>query len=1182
MPPALSHRLWVAGVLIMAGFGVACSGGADRALAPDGAPRASLAGSPTAALSAGGVVISQVYGGGGNAGTFYKNDFIELYNAGTTTVSLAGWSVQYTSTTGTGWQVTPLTGSIAPGKYYLVQEAAGTTSGGGTAPLPSPEVTGGIAMGATGGKVALVNSTTALSVACPLPGASIVDLVGYGGANCFEGSGPTAATANATAALRLGNGAQDTDNNAADFTVGAPTPRNGNYVPPVVDHVGVAPATATVVVNATTTLVATAYDASNQPLPGVTFTWSSGSEAVATVNTTGVVTGKAVGTATITAAAPNGVSGSASVTVTSGVTVADVKLSEIHYDNDGADVGERIEVSGPGGTDLTGWKIYLYNGNGGGTYNATGMSGPLSLGGTIQATCGTRGVAYVDAPGIQNGDPDGIALVAPTGQVVEFLSYGGTFAATNGPANGQTSVDIGVKESSTGSSSRSLQRAADGTWYGPSAQTFGTCNPDTPPQPQKHIEFGDRLPSDGHLLVGYQGELFPSEKDDNGTTIPTTFTWVSETPSVATINEKGVLLTLAPGTATFRATAADGTTGTISFPAENPPLGDQSLYRDPLAVGTPTDATPADEFRITRPQYTVSYNGAKGEPNWVAYELSTADRGNLTGYRCDCFTTDPNVTGAGFYGVSTSDYINSGFDRGHMVRSNDRELARGEQATTYFMSNIVPQTAALNQHRWAALETYLQTVADGPTHPEVYIVAGPRGNAGTIGGGHVVIPTATWKVALVLPAGTTPASIHGPSDIIDLIAVDMPNTTSLPQDVNWEAHRVTVDSVEKASGYDLLSALPNTFEEVIESGDHAPTAQIGGTGVAGGTEGQTLAFSAATSSDPDVGGPLDDALSYQWSVDGVVAGIGQTFSHTFADNGTYVVRLIVADKFGAADTATTAVTVLNAPPVVAAIPGGSIAEGGTYTVAGSFADPGDDAWTATVDYGDGTGAQPLALSGKTFTLGHTYAQDGSYTVKVTVKETDPEAATGTQTATVAVANVAPSVAAFDGASILRGESYAAAGSFTDPGADAWTATVNYGDGTGTQPLALSGKTFQLSHTYATAGSYTVTVTVADDDETGSRTAVVVVKTPVQGTADLAAMVASLVEAGTLTSAEGTSLTTKLDAAAKSFAADRPSAVNQVAAFINEVEALRGSGRLSAAQAEALIAYAQRVIASAGP
>ncbi|HEX2845020.1 MAG TPA: Ig-like domain-containing protein [Chitinophagaceae bacterium] len=167
------------------------------------------------------VVISQVYGGGGNSGATYKNDFIELFNPTNAAVNLSGWSVQYASATGNTWQVTLLSGTIAPGQYYLVQEAAGAA---GTADLPTPDATGTIPMSGTAGKIALVNSTVALSGACPT---GFIDLVGFGGtASCFEGSGPTAAPSNTLAVLRNNNGCTDNNNNAADFATGTPNPRN--------------------------------------------------------------------------------------------------------------------------------------------------------------------------------------------------------------------------------------------------------------------------------------------------------------------------------------------------------------------------------------------------------------------------------------------------------------------------------------------------------------------------------------------------------------------------------------------------------------------------------------------------------------------------------------------------------------------------------------------------------------------------------------------------------------------------------------------------------------------------------------------------------------------------------------------------------------------------------------------
>jgi len=178
------------------------------------------------------IVVSQVYGGGGNVGAPYTNDFIELFNRGSSTVSLTGWSVQYASATGTGNfganPVALLSGSLAPEQHYLVQQSSGGVNG---IPLPTPDVTGTVNMSATGGKVIVANTTTGLgcnggSTPCSAAQlALIVDLVGYDGANFFEGA-PTAALSNTTAALRNSNGCAETDNNAADFTVSAPSPRN--------------------------------------------------------------------------------------------------------------------------------------------------------------------------------------------------------------------------------------------------------------------------------------------------------------------------------------------------------------------------------------------------------------------------------------------------------------------------------------------------------------------------------------------------------------------------------------------------------------------------------------------------------------------------------------------------------------------------------------------------------------------------------------------------------------------------------------------------------------------------------------------------------------------------------------------------------------------------------------------
>lgn len=185
---------------------------------------------PVAAISPN-IVVSQVYGGGGNSGAVFTNDFIEIFNRGTTSASVAGWSVQYASATGTGnFTATALPSvTLAPGQYLLVQEAAGATP---VAPLPTPDATGAIAMSATAGKVAVVSSSTALACnggSAPCSAAQlalIADLVGYGGANFFEGAGPAPLLTNSTAAVRNSGGCTDTDNNNADFAAATPAPRN--------------------------------------------------------------------------------------------------------------------------------------------------------------------------------------------------------------------------------------------------------------------------------------------------------------------------------------------------------------------------------------------------------------------------------------------------------------------------------------------------------------------------------------------------------------------------------------------------------------------------------------------------------------------------------------------------------------------------------------------------------------------------------------------------------------------------------------------------------------------------------------------------------------------------------------------------------------------------------------------
>ncbi len=179
---------------------------------------------PAEAASSG-VVINEVYGGGGNSGATLTSDFIELANAGSGPAAVDGWSVQYISASPgatTTWQVTPLTGSLAGGGLYLIGEAAGT---GGTTGLPATQATGSINMSAASGTVALVDNATALTCKTAADCAAdsdIVDLIGYGTAVIHEGSADAPGLSNTTSAQRITT--TDTDQNGTDFTAAAPTP----------------------------------------------------------------------------------------------------------------------------------------------------------------------------------------------------------------------------------------------------------------------------------------------------------------------------------------------------------------------------------------------------------------------------------------------------------------------------------------------------------------------------------------------------------------------------------------------------------------------------------------------------------------------------------------------------------------------------------------------------------------------------------------------------------------------------------------------------------------------------------------------------------------------------------------------------------------------------------------------
>ncbi len=897
---------------------------------------------------------------------------IHYDNAGTDT----GEAIEISAPAGTdltGWSVVLYNGS--GGAAYDTDALSGVVAAscGDRGVVVVNYAANGIQNGSPDG-IALVNGTT------------VVQFLSYEGTFTAVGGPANGLLSTDIGALQDGGGpvGQTLARNAAgtwslgNSTFGACND-NGSEPAPEVATITVTPEFANLNVGANLQLTANGFDLAGDPIPNVAVTWESTDTSVATVNATGLVTGVSVGGVVILARSANGIEGGSELNVVEAPAVADLRFNEIHYDNLGADTGEAVEIEGPAGTDVTGYSIVLYNGNGGAPYSTRALSGVLP------ASCGGRGVLALDYPadGIQNGPPDGMALVGPAGQVIEFLSYEGTIPALLGPAAGMTSVDIGAEEATSTAAGNSLQRGAGNVWS-LGAQSFGACNPDSPTPVANSIQFSGRVPSDPALPVGFEDQLFATLRDSNGATLTSTFTWDALNPDIATIDQNGVVHALAAGSATFRATAAlDGTVGTWTLPTRVALASTTAQYANNTEFGEPQDSDPADDLIIERPQFTSSWNPNRGSPNWVAYEIDASHFGDED--RCDCFTMD-DMLPSSLPRLTTNDYTGAGafhgygIDRGHLARSFDRTAGSLDNATTFYFSNIIPQAADQNQGPWAQMENDLGNFARNDDR-EVYVLAGVAGNKGTLKNeGKVVIPTHTWKVALIMPRDQGLADVRDYRDV-QVIAVIMPNEPGIRNN-DWNSYRTTVDQVETLSGYDLLALLEDDVEDAVESGTQPPIAAISGP-LGTVLEGATVSFSASGSVDPN-----GSVVSHEWEFGDGATSTDVAPSHVYAQDGVYSVSLTVTDNDGLTDTEVFSVTVANVSPDVAAVADGSLDVGQTYTVNGTFTDPGSDTWTATVIWGDGSAAEVVPLGGRSFTLTHIYTTAGTYPVSIQIADDD--------------------------------------------------------------------------------------------------------------------------------------------------------------------------------------------------
>jgi endonuclease G len=260
------------------------------------------------------------------------------------------------------------------------------------------------------------------------------------------------------------------------------------------------------------------------------------------------------------------------------------------------------------------------------------------------------------------------------------------------------------------------------------------------------------------------------------------------------------------------------TVGTDAPPAS----GDNS----DLLLGNPSAAENAivmmDNYLINQGYYTESYNSTKGEPNWVSWHL---DATNITGVasRQNSFAAFSGLP-AGWFEVQSNSYQASiyGFDRGHNCPSADRTSSKDANDATFLMTNMIPQAPQNNQQTWNNLEGYLrEQVVEGN---EVYIIMGSYGTGGTgskgafssittLDNGHINVPSNVWKVAVIIPTGN--GDVNRVTSSTRVIAVNTPNINSISTD--WKQYRVTVRSIETATGYNLLSNLPQSVQDAIET-----------------------------------------------------------------------------------------------------------------------------------------------------------------------------------------------------------------------------------------------------------------------------------------------------------------------------------------------------------------------------
>ncbi|ROL59291.1 DNA/RNA non-specific endonuclease [Bacteroidetes/Chlorobi group bacterium ChocPot_Mid] len=230
------------------------------------------------------------------------------------------------------------------------------------------------------------------------------------------------------------------------------------------------------------------------------------------------------------------------------------------------------------------------------------------------------------------------------------------------------------------------------------------------------------------------------------------------------------------------------------------------------ALGVPTDNDSTDDYYIIRYQYVISYNHNKNSCNWVAWNLNADWYGDVERYSGN-FKKDTTLP-TGWYQVKHEDYTNSGYDRGHMVRSEERTKTVTDNLSTFFMTNILPQRPDLNRGVWLDLEYYCEDLCK-KQNKELYIVAGGifHSDSTLMGKGIVPVPDSCFKIIVVMNRG------QGLKDVTtstEVIAVVMPNIDGISKD-KWSKYKTTIRRIESSTGYDFLNSVSKEVQNILEN-----------------------------------------------------------------------------------------------------------------------------------------------------------------------------------------------------------------------------------------------------------------------------------------------------------------------------------------------------------------------------